>query len=144
MVDCCKFTAERIFLIIIIIAVVVLLLGAVYAEIVQWKQVDAFPPLNTITDSYEHQRQSIFYGCFESQSDVKWRGRFMIAVICAVIISYALTIFYGQQRKITVGMFLLILMTVFFIQYGYDQVKTAHLYDGMCHKFKSDSDILFY
>jgi hypothetical protein len=144
MVDYQKFTAEKIFLIIIIIAIVILLLGAFYAEVIQWRKIDAFPPLNTVTDSYEHQRQTIFYGCFESQNDVKWRGRFIVSVICAIIISYALTIFYGKERKITAGMFLLILMTIFFIQYGYDQLKTAHLYDMMCHKFKSDSDILLY
>jgi hypothetical protein len=142
MVDCCKFTAEKVFIIIIIIAVVVLLAGATYAEIIQWRKVGNFAPLNTVTDLFEKQRQTIFYGCFGSQNDVKWRGRFIIAVICAIIISYALTIFYGQERPITLGMFFLILMTVFFIQYGYDQLKTAHLYDGMCHKFKSDSDIL--
>jgi hypothetical protein len=143
MVDCCKFTAEKIFLVILIITVICLVFGALYAEIISWRNVGAYPPLNTVTDSYEKQRQSIFYGCFNSQNDVKWRGRFIVALIASVIISYALTIFYGKERKITAGMFLLILGTIFFIQYGYDQLKTAHLYDGMCHKFKSDTDILF-
>lgn len=120
------------------------ILGALLFLAILWEYQDHHRLANrksvqSLETASDQKREYLFYGCYNYENNVAWRGIFIGSVLATLIIWYIL---YAMKVKVRWWVVLLIFFAVFIPFYAISTFKTFHLYRVMCNKLKTDLTIL--
>lgn len=122
----------------IFIAVIILIfVMAIYWEMGDFKIIKGRKDLNDIHDKDEKAKELLFYGCYNAETNIRWREIFIMSILSAILIFYVLKQ-SDPNAKVSVNLFILVFMSIFIMFIISSMYKTYHLYNGMCSKINPE------
>lgn len=139
--NCYNFCSELTYpQIIIVLALIILLILSIIWEIKDIQRLNGRKPVWEIKDKEHRKKEMEFYGCFNSENNIRWRGIFIMTTVSTLLILYVISQFYPEC--INVNMSLLIFAAIILVFYIGDIFRRFHVYRPMCAKIKKNNTIL--
>lgn len=126
-------------LIILGIILCIIFVLALWWEVHDYLRLQNRPPVSDITDPAEKEKELQFYGCYNYQNAIYWRGTFIGSFIGTIIASLFLEL--TDYKWFSVGKYyvpFVIFVGIFAVFHILITFKDYHLFRLMCAKIDDD------